>query len=106
MMPNCPPHYTCTFTPKNPPLPGPWWEHSAGIAVAIVGIVALAIVLTTLAYYLHTHLTEKANRDDRRRQNAEAHAHALAIEEQRTMQLDAAKGNPEVLRLVQEMARK
>ncbi len=98
MTPECPPSYTCTFNLKDLD-PGPWWLGDAGIAVAIVGIIALTIVLTSLAYWRHER---KADRQRWQEREAER-THKLAVEEQRTMQLDSAKGNPETLKIVRDM---
>jgi hypothetical protein len=79
MTPACPPHYTCTFSPKNPPhYWAHWYDGPWGIVVALAAVAALTA------------------EGERQRQ------HALAVEEQRTMQLDAAKGSPEMLKLVRQ----
>jgi hypothetical protein len=101
--PTCPPHYTCTFSPKNPPHYWThWYDGPWGIALAAAAIVALTIIVLTVVYYIKEHRSAKLDyqRRERERQNA------LAIEEQRTMQIDSAKGNVEMLRLVKEMQRR
>ena len=101
MTPTCPKGYTCEFDPvvvEKHHL-GPWWETGWGIVVGILVIVAVATVLITLAYYWLEARREK--REERER--AAERMHKLAIEEQRTMQIDSAKGDPEMLKLVRSM---
>ena len=101
--PVCPSGWDCEFTRTYAPqaFDGPWWEGPWGIVVGILAVIALTIVLVTLAYYWHQL------RESQRQYNSvrEERAHKLAIEEQRTMQVDSAKGNAEVLTLVKEMQR-
>jgi hypothetical protein len=102
MTPNCPAHYSCTFTPLNPPhYYAHWYDGPWGIVVAILIVAGFVIVACTAFYYWKEHADTKraAVERERGRQNQ------LAIEEQRTMQLDAAKGNPEMLKLVRESYR-
>jgi hypothetical protein len=99
MTPACPPHYTCTFSPKNPPhYWAHWYDGPWGIVVALAAVAALTAVLVTVAYYVREHRAQvlRIREGERQRQ------HALAVEEQRTMQLDAAKGSPEMLKLVRQ----
>lgn len=96
----CPSDYSCTFTRIRPRVVnhtlGPWFQHTAGWIVAIVAILALASVLAYAAY----KAAEIRAMRERNRQRELERAHELAIEEQRTMQADAAKGNPEMLKLI------
>lgn len=101
MEPECPPHYICNFSPQPPPehhWQGPWWETDWGIVVSILGVIGLTVAICWAVYYLHeTHvarLQDKRQRDQR--------AYELAIEEQRTIQADAAKGDPEMLKLIRQ----
>jgi flagellar biosynthesis/type III secretory pathway M-ring protein FliF/YscJ len=112
--PVCPPGYTCTFTPNHPKIPydGPWWETTWGIVLAAGALIALVAILCTIAVMWRDarSVRLRAQADQRRydqqeRVRREEREHALAIEEQRTMQLDAAKGDPEMLRLVRDMQR-
>lgn len=115
MTPTCPPGYDCTFTPTPPPQPhylGPWWETSWGIVVAGATLIALVAILCTMAVMWRDARSTRLNAEARQRElerqeqaRREERDHALALEEQRTMQLDAAKGNPEMLRVVREMQR-
>lgn len=99
--PACPERWDCTYVYNEPPYDGPWWETSAGTWVAILGIIVLAVVLCTMTYYWWQW--REAKLDDARRERERRHN--LAIEEQRTMQLDAAKGNADLLRMVRESHR-
>lgn len=101
MTPSCPPHYTCQFKPNNPHYWAHWWDGPWGIAVSILMLVALCVIVAIIGYWWHEVHESKR----RERLNREERANRLALEEQRTMQLDAAKGNPEMLKLVQEMQR-
>lgn len=102
-MPACPPHYTCSFRPVAPKhYWAHWYDGPWGIVVTVLAIVAVAVIVITLAYYF------KEARDTRRRalladrQAREEREQQRFIEEQRTMQLDACKGDKELFRLAQE----
>jgi hypothetical protein len=98
--PACPPNYTCTFTPKPPPQPhhiGPWWEGSWGTVALIVAIAAVTFVLCWLAYYWFEAVKDKRSR----RTERERRDYDLALNEQFTAQIDMAKGDPEMLKIVQ-----
>lgn len=107
--PACPPEWTCTFHPPKHVF-DPWWTGPWGIGVAVAGVVALCVVLCVVIFSARKLVESHRDRvDDRRRREREdqklvdVRAHVRAIEEQRTMQVDAARGNPEVLKLVREM---
>lgn len=104
MPPNvtCPEGYTCKFTKVKEPFEGPWWEGAWGIVVAIGGIIAVTIILLTVAYYYKEHRDNIRRSKDLERERS----NALAIEEQRTMQLDAAKGDKEMLKIVRALESK
>jgi len=101
--PVCPPNYDCTFTP-NPPEQhhiGPWWEGAWGTVATIALIVAVVFVLCWCAYYWY-----EAAKDKRQRRAArEEREHTLAMAEQFTAQIDMAKGDDEMLKIVQEQQR-
>lgn len=102
MTPTCPPHYTCTFTPKNAPHYWVhWWDGGWGIIVAILALIALVTICCACAYWWSEARRRKQeyNERERERQNS------LAVAEQQTVQIDAAKGDPEMLKMVQEMQR-
>lgn len=111
--PQCPPGYTCTFTPIEPPETGPWWQvGDAGPVLTGLAIVGVVVMVCVLVYWVAQ--TRKAARDAQssreareleERTAAATREHELAIEEQRTMQIDSAQGNPEVVRLVRDMQR-
>ena len=102
MTPSCPPHYTCTFSPKNPPhYYLHWWDGGWGIVVAILAVLALVAICCTCAYWWSEIRRRKQEFSERERERQ----HGLAVEEQRTMQLDACKGNPELLAMVREQRR-
>jgi uncharacterized membrane protein len=100
--PSCPPHYTCTFSPKNPPhYWAHWWDGGWGIVVAILAVLALTLAISLLAYWWSEIRRRKQQFNERERERQ----HDLAVEEQRTMQLDACQGNPELLAMVRERQR-
>lgn len=102
MTPTCPVDYTCTFTRLHPRTiyhtVGPWYQHTAGVIVAIIAILAIAIVA---AYAFDLRAQVKRKREEARQWELKRQ-HELAIEEQRTMQADAAKGDPEMLKLIRQ----
>lgn len=102
MTPVCPPGYHCRFDPvKHSHFYAHWWNGPWGIVVAILAVAGIVAIFCTIAVQWRqvreTKLHQALDRDTRMSQ--------LAIEEQRTMQLDAAKGNPEMLKIVREMQR-
>lgn len=114
MTPTCPPGYDCTFTKVGPPphVYAHWWDGPWGIIVAAIAIVGVVIVLCFLIDAIKDARGARRQalgyREEKAMQAAEQREqrqHALAIEEQRTMQLDTAKGDPEMLRIVREMQR-
>jgi uncharacterized protein HemX len=102
MNPTCPTDYTCQFTLVKPRVVyhtiGPWYNHTAGWIVAIVAIIALASVIAYALQLRNDRQHAKANQAAQDKQRE----HELAIEEQRTMQIDSAKGNPEMLKIVKD----
>lgn len=104
MTPTCPPNYDCTFLLDRPST-GPWWEGPWGITATILGILAVTLAVTILlgclAWWWHERRVEKFDREERE----QARRHAQVIEEQRTLQMDAAQGNPELLEMVRNWAR-
>lgn len=100
MTPYCPPHYTCTFSPKNPShywvhwYDGPW-----GVVAALVTIAAIALIVGLMTYWWSEDRRHRRDHSERERERT----HRLAVEEQRTMQVDACKGNPDMLQLVRKM---
>lgn len=102
MTPSCPTGYKCEFTPKGPPHYWVhWWDGPWGIVVALVCVAALVAILCTIAVQVK-QLRENKQRFAREK---ELRAHEQFIEEQHTMQLDAAKGDPEMLKIVRSMQR-
>lgn len=101
--PVCPPGWTCTFDPPpRPPGPQyPWWEGPWAIVLTGAAIIAFVLAVWIMAYYWNERKRAKQNAITER----EKREHDRFIEEQRTMQLDAAKGNPEMLKAVREMQR-
>lgn len=103
MTPICPPDYVCTFTPKIPthPFTGPWYNGTWGIVIAGLAITAIVIILCTLIYWLAENAKDKrsaiAQRDKR--------SQAVQLSEQFSMQLDSAKGNEEILKIVKDQQR-
>jgi uncharacterized membrane protein len=101
MNPSCPTDYTCTFTPVHPRIIthtiGPWWHGAGGLVVAILAVIALVCLLAFVAHLISEARAERRNHEDieRERQNK------LAIQEQYTMQIDSAKGNAEILKMIE-----
>lgn len=113
MSPTCPPGYDCTFRVKDTPhFYAHWWDGPWGIVVAAATVACVAVVLVVVAYAIKDARAARHRSRDYREEKAmaaaearEQRAHALAVEEQRTMQIDGAKGDPEMLRIVREMQR-
>lgn len=100
MTPVCPPHYTCTFSPNNPPhYWAHWYDGGWGIVVTLVAISAIALIVSLMMYWWHESRSAKQEYHERER----IRQNKLAIEEQRTMQVDSCKGNPDMLQLVRKM---
>lgn len=102
--PVCPPNYRCTFTPKPPERHhiGPWWEGSWGTVATIVALVVVAFVLCWFAYYWYEAVKDKRSR----RSTREQREYELAMQEQFTAQVDMAKGDDQMLKIVQEQQRR
>jgi hypothetical protein len=96
--PTCPPDYDCTFT-YNPPgkTYDHWWDGPWGTVATIIAIVALTFMFCWLAYYWYEAVKDKRVRVSAREQRD----YDLALAEQFTTQIDMAKGDPEMLRIVQ-----
>lgn len=103
-MPSCPLHYKCTFVPQERYVLtrvheiGPWWHGPAGIVLAALAIVVSGAVL---AFIVHQIAKAKEEVRDARERQLKRQS-KLAIEEQRTIQADAAKGDPEMLKLIRQ----
>lgn len=102
MNPPCPPDYSCSFTLLHPRVithtVGPWWHGGGGLAIAILLAIALPCVLAYVSY-----LVSESRKDLRTKKDNELGRQAkLELEKQRTMQMDMAKGNPEMLKIVRE----
>jgi hypothetical protein len=97
--PVCPRGWACEFEQIPPPEErwiGPWYEGAWGIVATGVAIVAVVIIIWIIAYYWHEARDSKRAALERERERK----HDLAIEEQRTLQADSAKGDPEMLKLI------
>lgn len=98
----CPQDYSCTFTQIHPRVItvthniGPWWHTWMGFAVAATVVVAIAVVLIYVASLVAQRVKAKHDREEAKLQRQAK----KDLEEQRTMQMDAAKGNPEMLKIV------
>jgi Tfp pilus assembly protein PilE len=92
------------MTPPPPP-ELPWWQGSGGAVIAVIVAILVVALLAYLISYFGTALRERAEAKRAATQAALDRANRLAIEEHHTMQLDAAQGNPEVLKLVKQMQR-
>lgn len=103
----CPADYTCNFTRVRPRVIehtiGVWWHGTAGWMVAIVLILTLASAISYIAYLSYEYRSEKREREKQERLMEADRKQKLALEEQHTMQIDAAKGNPEMLKMIKEM---
>ena len=103
MSPTCPPNYDCEFTSNPPDVPfdGPWWEGPWGI---VVGILAVIVIAGLMWFIVSTWFNSRQSKRDAL-ERERTRQQELAMAEQRTMQLDAAKGNPDTLKLIQSMQR-
>lgn len=101
----CPQDYTCSFVQVHPRIiehthtVGPWWQHTAGWLVAIIAIIAIASVIAYSISLIQEGHKDRSKRNERQLEQK----HKLAIEEQKTMQIDMAKGDPEMLKMIREM---
>lgn len=94
--PACPPGWTCKFSQPTPHFVGPWYDGTAGIILASCALAAVVVCVAIVAYYSAS--IRRARLDAAAQKRREDHE--LALEEQRTMQADAAKGSPEMLKLI------
>jgi uncharacterized membrane protein len=105
-VPACPPHYECTFTPVAPKHYWThWYDGPWGIVVSIVALVAVASIVITLAYYWKEARDAKRRAVMADRSAREQREQQRFVEEQRTMQLDACKGDKELFKLAQQSVR-
>lgn len=106
MSPTCPQDYSCTFTKVHPRViyhtVGPWYQHTAGWIVAITAILVIGSLLAYIAVQWLDLRDRRESASQAERQRELERAHELAIEEQRTMQADMAKGDPEMLKLIRQ----
>lgn len=104
-IPTCPSDYNCDFTLVHPRVIyhdiGPWWQHTAGWIVAIVVAILIACLVAYVVSLVHEIHKDKQGSLERERERQ----NKMTLKEQRTMQLDAAKGNPEMLKIVRDMQR-
>jgi hypothetical protein len=105
-LPTCPQDYTCTFTRLHPRVVnhtlGPWYQHTAGWIVAVIAILAIASVLAWLISNMTALRAKREAARERELERQREREYTLAIEEQRTLQADAAKGDPEMLKLIRQ----
>lgn len=100
--PVCPEHYKCIFTPpKSPPNYDVWWQGPWGVVAGLAVIVAVTIVLGMIVTYWAQGRAEA--RRERGRVREQEHKRLMA--EQLTMQMDSAKGSPELLKIIREQSR-
>ena len=99
--PVCPPDYTCQFTLIHPHTivrsTDPWWQLSAGWVVALIAVIVAGAVVAYASYLAHEARRDIRARSERERQRQ----HDLNLAEQRTMQVEQAKGNPEMLKIIE-----
>lgn len=102
----CPPYYSCTFTPQHVHYVvrsvGPWWHGGGGLAVTLVAILAMAATLIWIATAIANHAREAGRINRAAKDKQLERQHELALEEQRTMQADMAKGDIEFLKLLRK----
>ena len=99
--PVCPEGYDCKFTPIEEKYIGPWYESTAGTWVTVLAIIALACLLAWLVFLWYESREQK--RGHRERHELRQHKQMLA--EQFSTQMDMAKGDPEMLKIVREQQR-
>jgi hypothetical protein len=101
----CPQDYSCQFTQVHPRVIehihniGHWYNGTAGWIVAIIAIICITGLLAYIANFVHEGREARVQRMQRERELK----HKTEIAEQLTMQLDACKGNPEMLKMVKEL---
>lgn len=104
--PTCPADYNCTFTLLHPRVVehqlGPWWHGPGGLAVAILAVIGIVIIAITIAIKVSDLFESRNKRRQQYIETQEQRKHDLAMEEQRTMQAEQAKGDPEMLRLIRQ----
>lgn len=103
--PICPQDYSCTFTLVHPRIivtHDVWWHGLWGIVVVFAGIFAFAVIIILTVYSILETRRKVQLRKQQYREVQDQRVHDLAMEEQRTMQADAAKGNPEMLKLIRQ----
>jgi hypothetical protein len=104
MTPTCPVNYRCVFTPAPPKQHlAHWWDGSAGTWVAILALVAIVVIVVSVSYYIWQARTERLRLQQAERQRAAVDAQQRYLAEQRTLLADAAKGNPEVLQILERL---
>jgi hypothetical protein len=113
--PLCPTNYNCTFNPKIPHGWVPWYQDNSGAIMAFIGIIAITAIIITLAYYWYQYremrnrngwLSKRERRQERElaeKREIRSLAARQQVAEQITMQIDACKGNPEMLTIVKQM---
>jgi hypothetical protein len=105
--PICPQDYTCTFTPLHPRTViehiGPWSHTWMLPALIIAWTVTMAVLAAMLSKWLIEDRRVRRERAERIAAEEAERRHRLAIEEQRTLQMNEAKGDPETLKLMREI---
>lgn len=81
---------------------GPWWHGPGGLVVAILAVIAITIAVITAIVVTKNYFDSRNLSRQQHIETQEQHEHDLAMEEQRTLQADAAKGNPDMLKLIRE----
>lgn len=112
-VPYCPPKWACDFTPPSVPkhVFDPWWSGGNGaIFAATIVVIAIVVIIVVIAMSIGEAIQNRSDNKlalskerEQHEDNRELRAQKLAIEEQRTMQIEAAHGNPEILKLIKEM---
>ena len=100
--PVCPPDYTCQFTIVHPRTViehvGPWW-HTWMLPALIVAVAAMIVLATTnIAIGIQRERHRRRIAQEQNQREEAERRHRLAMEEQKTMQMDTAKGDPETLK--------
>jgi hypothetical protein len=80
----------------------PWWQRGGGAVVFAFGALFLAILVAWLVWLWFQWRDSRASRRDNEVDRKLERQHKLDMEEQRTMQMDMVKTDPEALRMLEK----
>jgi hypothetical protein len=110
-VPHCPIDYNCTFQYVHPRVItvthtlGGWWKGVGGFVVGGIAVILLAAFLITATVMFFHYRKDRLEDQRAERERIAERRQQLALEEQHTMQFDAAKGDPDTLKQLREIVR-